>query len=210
MKTIKYAVIILAVALSLVGGAFAYWTDQVEVVGNIRVADWGVIISDFDSEGTELEEITVAYDDPATKKKINVDIDNLYPKPDAAGDPAAGQGDADYVWLSIDIKNEGSIPAKISAVNATVGDDSWVEQDLMFLYSVDNTLGTGNFSGFINCLEENLVEEHLAPEGTEGDTIEIAAFIWLSDSADVDLNGLEGSFTIEIDFAQFNAPANTE
>ncbi len=122
MKSVKYYALALMLVLGLIGGAYAAWSDTLEVEGTVDTGEVDVIIKD----GVYLHLDTPDYV-TGTKnvvedgKKAEYTISNLYPQ-------EAGENYRmpHVIRISPAMLNEGSIPVKLeSAEISTCGHEAW-------------------------------------------------------------------------------------
>jgi len=140
MKKIKWIALALVLCLGLIGGAYAGWTDMVQVnaevdTGHVNVY-WNVFeirdmgIADPWNPGDSMPlppyVEAEAYIDGADNKLAHLSISNLYPK-----------GDADeMVAVEAHIKNDSSIGVKLESIDLNFTDGEEHASDIKVKYTL--------------------------------------------------------------------------
>ncbi len=231
MKKVKYFALVLILMLGLVGGAYAYWQDQVVVSGTISTAEFDIewVVFQIRNGGGAWNDPNApdarhvppyveanAWIDGSNSNQAWITISNLYP-----------QGPLkEEVAIEGHMANNSTIPVKFK--KATVEIDE-VTKDLHNQLHVIVTLGIlplgdqpwqpiyygANNSGppFVGMpltsleafLNDKLAGVVLQPEDHLTFGSETLYFYLPSDAPQSCADG-EVSFTIELEFTQFNTP----
>ncbi|NLX90207.1 MAG: hypothetical protein GXZ07_01215 [Firmicutes bacterium] len=129
MKKVKYIALVLVLAFGLIGGAYAAWTDQLQVSGTVATGDIDVVFTSAvsnDPEGTD--DPASPEDDPKDVgctevslsddgKTMTVTIENAYPG---------------YVsQIDYTVTNNGSVPVRLQnkTIDVVSGDPAGLEVD---------------------------------------------------------------------------------
>lgn len=134
MKKVKYIALILVLALGLIGGAYAAWTDQLVVNGTVATGDIDVVFTSAESnDPADTDDPASPADDPkdvgSTEvslsedgKTMTVTIENAYPG---------------YVSkIDYEVTNNGSVPVKLQnkTIDVVSGDPAGLEVDNNFCW----------------------------------------------------------------------------
>ena len=134
MKKVKYIALILVLALGLIGGAYAAWTDVLNVAGTVATGDIDVVFTSAESnDAGDTDDPASPADDPkdvgSTEvslsedgKTMTVTIENAYPG---------------YVsQIEYEVTNNGSVPVKLQnkTIDVTSGDPAGLEVDNNFCW----------------------------------------------------------------------------
>ena len=190
MKKVKIYALILVLALGLIGAAYASgWTDELLVTAtaetgemNVRFTSSGLVAEDgdYDSISASLED---------GKKTLVVTLDNLYPKSDYNG-----QTYGDYIWLELEILNDGTVPAIVDSIELFNRTGVW--QELRF------------FRGTTSGMDLVALKDHMegpmtaGPALDPGDSHTTKIGIWLD--ADSDSQNASATFNMRFNFKQDN------
>jgi len=145
MKKVKYVALILVLALGLIGGAYAYWTDTVTVAGAVETGTLEHKWEIEDDEGygpTEKQYNRVSR--RGDRKKFNEDKSWHYVEVDVSEDNASeleiglfNMYPGAEVWLKPKIKNVGTLPSKVKDVTITrTGGNNALYESLQFDHNV--------------------------------------------------------------------------
>ena len=202
MKKVKYIALILVLALGLIGGAYAAWTDVLNVAGTVATGDIDVVFTSAESnDAGDTDDPASPADDPkdvgSTEvslsedgKTMTVTIENAYPG---------------YVsQIEYEVTNNGSVPVKLQnkTIDVTSGDPAGL--------AVDNGclrcwLEENGFPRLLwvwmecRCGEDNVLE--IGSQIHEGDTfVGIISHVVTDDAEE------NASYTYDItyDFVQWN------
>ena len=187
MKKVRYIALALVLILALVGGAYAWWTDTIEIDGTVATGELDVIFSSALGDDGEYEEV-VAVEIVEEDKKVEFTVNNLYPR-------LANDGE-DYASVTITVKNNSTIPVKVTDITVS-SEDPWVQDYLRFRRGDSWDLDLDGLEGHLESpllgAELDVDEEH-----------EIETWIYLSSGAENETQDQTGSFTVEFEFGQYN------
>jgi predicted ribosomally synthesized peptide with SipW-like signal peptide len=202
VKKVKYIALILVLALGLIGGAYAAWTDQLQVNGTVATGDIDVVFTSAvsnDPAGTDdpaspeddpkdvgVTEVSLSEDG----KTMTVTIDNAYP---------GYVSEIDYA-----VTNNGSVPVRLQnkTIDVTSGDPAALEVDNGCLRC---WLEENGFPRLLwvwmecRCGEDNVLE--IGSQIHDGDTFIGTISHLVTDAAE--MNG-SYTYTITYDFVQWN------
>ncbi|SES87096.1 SipW-cognate class signal peptide [Natronincola peptidivorans] len=111
MKKTRFIAVILIVAVMVIGAGYAYWTQDLKITGTVNTGELKVVFANYSDNtipndaGYMSVETSVNNDQDVLTFKIN----DLYP----------GTGGN----MAFIIKNEGTVPAKITGVEAIISDE---------------------------------------------------------------------------------------
>lgn len=222
MKKVRFLAISLVVALMLMGAGYAYWTDSVDIVTTVKTGTFDVRFAgekgvtfvtgtstsgnpgnEFAWDGYGVNAVasgSVSYPDENT---ATVTLNNLYP---------GVEGEIMFA-----IKNTGSVPAKFASASVVTAD-------------ADDLYGFINTKGYIRHLDTSAPQEWFQGNATtwdafydleaqfnnngsiEGDILQTGQFLYVyipfqidgSLDNDDNLEGATRTFTIKMNFEQFN------
>jgi predicted ribosomally synthesized peptide with SipW-like signal peptide len=131
MKKIKWIMLALVLCLGLVGGAYAAWSETMEIDGTIHTAEFDVYLSNLETEvagahndlknGTNIAGFESSISDD--KLTINFEVSNVFP--------------GYFVGEEFDIVNNSSIPVYVKSI-----DTSDVPPEILF--QLQNVWGAGD------------------------------------------------------------------
>lgn len=226
MKRIKYIALVLILIFGLIGGAYAYWTDQVVIGGtaatgglDVRITQVGV--SNWNNNnlvpgGTGTSSIA------EDGKSASFAVTGLYPQKHPTDFNI-------YQNVQIYIKNESSIPVKLSSVDFTKTSGSNTLWNNMYgivhvrIYDADGVqVGDTKTSGApqpFNSMDAFMAAwNNLPPDtvlepgwtarfGTDEPSEDSGSFIfWLEPGAGNNTQNKTVSFDIKFNWVQWNAP----
>lgn len=134
MKKFNYIALVLVLVLGLIGGAYAYWTDQLVAEGTVETGNMDVRIdrlgvpnlngrtfwAGHPNEGEMLVPyVTGETDIVDGGKTASVTIGNIYPSERNA-----------YQNIQLYIKNHSTIPVKLDSVNFTTSGSEYIWNNL--------------------------------------------------------------------------------
>ena len=109
MKKVKYIALILVLALGLIGGAYAAWTDFTQVNGTVTTGTMDVNIQ-FANLSTPNYTVPEYCNISEDRKSVTFKIKDLYP---------TVYGTGGYSSLHFQVKNEETIPVMLDRVEFT-------------------------------------------------------------------------------------------
>ena len=202
MKKVKYIALILVLALGLIGGAYAAWTDQLVVAGTVATGDIDVVFTSAESNdsGDTLDPASPADDEKdvgSTEvslsddgKTMTVTIENAYP---------GYVSQIDYA-----VTNNGSVPVRLQnkAFEVLSGDTAGlaVDNGCLRCYLEDQGIPFWMWWWMeCTCEEENLLE--IGSQIHDGDTFIGTISHLVTDDAAMNA---DYTYTITYDFVQWN------
>ncbi len=215
MKKVKYIALILVLALGLIGGAYAAWTDTLEIEATVDTAElnmefvslavWGA-----GPQGTD-KYMTGGHSGNGTKK-ATFWIENMYPEAKAS--------------FAMFAQNKGDIPVKLSDVEVTfspgVDHDIWnyAKAEVNARYKPadnqwDTVIGTktGDLKDLAQLIKDAIGDQIINPgdqirlgrEATDGDPDPIGSIvIWLDESTPNEFQNVSFDFDVDMIWQQFN------
>jgi predicted ribosomally synthesized peptide with SipW-like signal peptide len=214
LKNVKYIAVILVVALGLIGGAYAWWTDTLEIEATadtaelkmefVSVALWGA-----GPQGTDPYMTGTHTNHP---RKPVFTIENMYPEAKAS--------------LALFAQNKGDIPVKLSDVKVTLSAEDeriwdYVKAKVNARYLENGKtwpVEIGSEEGYLYYLSD-LVKDavgsqvinpgdqiRLGREATEDDPDPTGSItIWLDKDTPNEFQDVSFSFDVEMIWEQWNA-----
>lgn len=201
-EKVKYIALVLVLAFGLIGGAYAAWTDQLQVSGTVATGDIDVVFTSAvsnDPEGTD--DPASPEDDPKDVgctevslsddgKTMTVTISNAYP---------GYVSQIDYA-----VTNNGSVPVKLQnkTIDVVSGDPAGLEVDNGCVRCLMQKLGFPSWMWKwlpCCCEEDNVLEIGSQIHG--GDTFVGTITHVVTDDA---LENADYTYTITYDFVQWN------
>lgn len=209
MKKVKWIALALVLCLGLIGGAYAWWTDTLEIDGSVETGSMEVYFSSASAAngygGYDKAEL-VDFNEGDSELKFTVT--DLYPREDPDGNGNEG----DYVKIEYKVKNNGTIPVMLKSMTV----EPFHDDDGLFEHiraqaigsHLDGTVahGTGDQTTLQAAL--NAVVGHYTNHGAmlePGGERSYGAYIWLCKNVE-DHQNASASFKITTEFRQFNAP----
>ena len=214
MKKIKYIAFILILALGIIGGAYAYWTDSTEIDGTVSTGSMTAKWEDFfvrdaasghHSPAEVPEYVTAeAFIDPNDSKKAVIIISNLYP---------SGSSD-ERVAVTGHVVVDGTIPSKFDEAVLTINTDDndvadWVKVDMRVAVRRDGTwtvlldesgVALEDVDDEINKAASDVVLQPGDAIGFGDETL----YFYLDSNAPNSVQGSTLEFEFEMKFKQFN------
>lgn len=187
VKRVKFISLMLILVLGLLGVGYAAWTDALTVEGTVDTGTLKVNVSGSGSGNGNYEVVEdVSYDSQGNT--VTFEISNLYPR--------EGDDGEDYAWVSITVKNDGTIPAKVTGITVSSNDDI-VNDHLRFKRgdTWDMTL-----TGLEDHLKNALINAVLEP----AEEHEITTWFYLNEYAENAEQEQSGSFMVTFEFGQWN------
>lgn len=203
MKKVKYIALILVLAFGLIGGAYAAWTDQLNVGGTVATGDIDVVFTSAvsnDPAGTGDPEQPEGKDVAKTEveiinngKALKVTVSNAYP---------GYVSQVDYA-----VTNNGSVPVKLQDKDIVISDPDALEVENLGLFCFHC------WNWFWNCTcgcpppppPANLLE--IGSQIHQGDTFEGSIGHVVTDEAAMNSTY---TYTITYDFVQWNKYQSAE
>lgn len=192
MERSKIGVFFLVVIVGLagIGASYAAWNEEneINVSGeygeiNVRFTSAGLTYHDGDYDG-----ISASLD--AEKKTLSVELTNLYPKPDY---DTTKHDETDYVYLEIEVLNDGEIPVEIESVVASAGTGEW--NHLRFYRGTQSGM---TLSELVNHMETGFATD---PKMEPGESHSTGVYIWLDEDSPY-VDGGTASFTLTFNYKQ--------
>ncbi len=198
MKKVKYIALVLILALGLIGGAYAAWTNQLVVNGTVATGNIDVVFTKATSDDPSGQESAdpgqpegkdVASTDVEVwegGKGLTVTVNNAYPG---------------YVSrIDYEVTNNGTVPVKLQSKKITVSDEDALEVENWGIYCFK----CWNWIWKCTCGHQadppaNLLE--IGSQIHQGDTYKGSIGHVVTDNA---LQGSTYTYTIEYDFVQWN------
>ncbi len=182
---IRYFFFGLAALLLLTGGVFAYdWANELFVETTIEEeSELDVVLVEDKLEyggGTAEEEINASIVDDG--KGLELKIDNLVPKSD----------DKDSLWVYVEVKNKGDVPAITDSVEIDAGDNKLTDY-LRFNVYRENDLSLKEFEDFL----DTSMPDGIPLELSESFFMEVD--VWLDDSAPEEYRDQEITFDMNFE-----------
>lgn len=215
MKKVKYIALILVLALGLIGGAYAAWTDTLEIEATVDTAElkmefvslavWGA-----GPQGSD-PYMTGGHQGTGTKK-ATFWIENMYPEAKAS--------------FAMFAQNKGDIPVKLSDVIVTfspgVDHDIWnyakAKVTARYLEAGDqwsNEIGseTGYLKDLAQLIKDAVGDQVINPgdqirlgrEATEDDPDPVGSItVWLDETTPNQFQNVSFDFDVEMTWQQWN------
>lgn len=138
MKKTRFIALVLVVAVMLLGAGYAWWTDYTVINGTVDTGELDVNIQWASLIYPEYAEGSVGHDD----NSITFNVSKLYPTK-----YGSEEFKPSYARLHFSIKNEGTVPAKLSNIRFTPTNESsdvwdYLKTVIHIHYGIPSATGT--------------------------------------------------------------------
>lgn len=224
MKKLKTAVLALAVSAALTAAAYAAWSQEIKIEGTVNTGAVEVQFTEWKIRSDPHIKASIVRLDP---RSVQVTIEDLYP----AGRRESGADWGGRVWVDVTMTNTGSVPVKFAAASLSFDEEGslllpYLKSWCWLRYDEDGDGPKPEVShGYIqhpwgslsnladafngNTLLKSLVLEpggwisFEADEGEEEEEVKCIC-IKLDGSAPAETQGKSVTFTLQMDFVQWN------